>query len=240
MKDKLMKIFRAHRNEFLSGEGLSVELGVSRNLVWKTIKALEGMGYEFKSRHKMGYMLVKTPDIPYAGELRPFLNSRICDIAIIYKTELDSTNNYAKRLALNDLESQAVVIAKQQSGGRGKLGTKWESSGELYLSAILRPEIDMFGVIKATENIISRIAGSIEESFSVKTEIEDYNILIDGKKCCGVLIEFSGEVDRIEYMVVGIGVEISEITAMGYKGKSLVEITAGIVNALYQNYDRKS
>ncbi len=233
MKNQILKIFKDHKNEFISGERLSEDLGISRNAVWKAIKSLENMGYEFVAKNKKGYMLTKCPDVPYAAELKPFLKPELSDVEIIYKNEIDSTNNYAKKLAIDSLSEKTVVIAKNQSGARGKLGSKWNSDGGLYMSVILRPEISLLKAMDMVDNIIKRIAGVIDESFSVQTEIENNDILLDGNKICGVLIEFAGEVDRLEYMAVGIGIKIKELENSGYTLGSVVKITADIINKLY-------
>ncbi|MBI3184287.1 MAG: biotin--[acetyl-CoA-carboxylase] ligase [Myxococcales bacterium] len=197
--------------EFTSGEALSDKLGLSRAAVWKVVESLRRMGYRIDAAPARGYRLVEIPDRLTALELTPLLSTHDIGRTIHYFDSLRSTSETAKRLAVEGAFHGEVVIADQQTEGRGRRGRRWESPAglNLYFSVVLRPELPPQRAPELTLLAAVAVAESLRDS-GVKAEIKWPNDLhVEGKKIGGILTELTADPDRVQHVILGIGVNLN-------------------------------
>lgn len=208
MKEKILKLLKDNKKQFVSGQEISEQLKVSRTAIWKYINALKEEGYEIESVSRKGHMLISTPDILNYEEISEYLSTQYVGREIYYFDSIDSTNIRAKELAYNDGTDGAVVIAEEQTHGRGRLGRNWSSQKKkgIWMSIILKPQIEPQDAVKITQVAAAAVWKAIAQ-MGIKTQIKWPNdIVLNGKKVCGILTEMSGELNRLNYLVVGIGI----------------------------------
>ncbi|KNF07823.1 bifunctional ligase/repressor BirA [Gottschalkia purinilytica] len=208
MKEAIIRILKENEEEFISGQEISNKLNVSRTAIWKYIKLLKEEGYNIDSVSRKGYRLLSSPDIVTYEEIKPFLNTKNIGKKIIHFDSINSTNIKGKALADNGEEEGVVVIAEEQTGGKGRLGRNWVSpKGKgIWMSIILRPNIDPMDATKITQIAAASVYTGLEE-IGIESHIKWPNdIVLNGKKICGILTEMSGEMIKINYLVVGIGI----------------------------------
>lgn len=211
-RDELVRILHGFRDAPISGEELGERLGVSRAAVNSHINQLREMGYVIDAATKTGYRLAAVPDRLLPVELKVRLDGLGaagtcigCDIQ--YFPQLESTNDTAKAIA-PDARDGTVVICEVQTKGRGRLGRAWMSpEGGIWLSVVLKPKIAPQDAAKLTLMAGVAVADTMRE-FEIPAEIKWPNdILVKGKKVCGILTEMSSEADVMEYAVLGIGID---------------------------------
>jgi BirA family biotin operon repressor/biotin-[acetyl-CoA-carboxylase] ligase len=211
MKGKILKLLKDSGNNFVSGEKISTELGVSRAAIWKYINVIKEDGYEIEAISRKGYRIVSSPDILTFEEIKNFLNTEYIGKNIIYCDSIGSTNSKAKELAEAGQEHGTVVISEEQTLGRGRLGRNWVSPKYkgIWMSIILRPNIITENISQITLIGAAAVQKAIME-MGIKTGIKWPNdIVLNSKKVCGILTEMSGEVDHINYLVMGIGINVN-------------------------------
>ena len=211
MKHKILDLLKENKDEFISGQKISDDLGVSRAAIWKYIKALKEDGYEIESVSRNGYRLISCPDILNYDEVKNYLNTKYIGRNILYFETIDSTNIKAKELAMEGAKEGTVVTSEEQTLGRGRLGRKWISPKYkgIWMSIILRPNINPANVSKITHIGAAAVNKAIED-MGIKTYIKWPNdIILNEKKLCGILTEMSGEMDKINYIVMGIGINVN-------------------------------
>ncbi|MDK2870189.1 MAG: BirA family transcriptional regulator [Pyrococcus sp.] len=236
IKRKILEELRKGRT--VSGDYLASKLGVSRVAIWKHIRELKELGYGIIA-DKKGYRLVHEPRKPYPWEI---------DIPSYYLKKTTSTMEVAKKLAEKGEKSFTVIIAEEQIQGRGKLKKKWQSKpGGLYFSIILRPKIRLVDV----ENLVPLLSSAILDTLK-KLGIEGNandkgEIFVNGKKIGGILIEAKGEIDIVEYVIVGIGInvnnEVTYLSATSLKKElgrevDLLEFSKNILSAILDTLRR--
>ena len=214
MHQKAATILRLFRQlgGFVSGEELSRELGVSRTAVWKHISALRAAGYQVEAFPSRGYRLLSSPDTLAAEEINVLLNTAIIGKRLVNLALTASTNAEAFRLAENGAVEGTVVTADEQNKGKGRLGRIWSSPprANLYCSVILRPRIKPFEAPQLTFISAVAVARAIEQASGLEPEIKWPNdVLIGGKKVAGLLNEMSAETDGINFVILGIGVNLN-------------------------------
>ena len=212
VKEEVLACLEQEKGAFISGEALAQRLGVSRNAVWKAIKALEAQGYAIEGVTKKGYRLAQACSILSAAAVRRYAGSSVTSIE--YHDSIDSTNNRAKELAAQGCPAGTLVVANQQTAGRGRQGRPFYSpSGSgVYFSVVLRPSFALADITAVTSFAAVCTAQAIEEVFVTPVQIKWVNDLFaQGRKCCGILTEASilPESGGIDYIVVGIGVNVS-------------------------------
>jgi BirA family biotin operon repressor/biotin-[acetyl-CoA-carboxylase] ligase len=207
MKNKILKLLKNNKEEFLSGEKISEEFGVTRSAIWKYINILKEEGYEIESVSRKGYRIISEPDVLTYEEVENDLNTNFIGRNIYYFNTISSTNIKAKEIAFQELEG-TVVIAEEQTVGKGRLGRNWTSpKGKgIWMSIILKPEVDPIKVAKITLIGAAAVNKALED-IGVKSQIKWPNdIVINGKKVCGILTEMNCELNMINYVVMGIGI----------------------------------
>ena len=207
IKDKILEKLILSKGKRVSGERLAHELSVSRTAIWKHVNALREEGYMIESSTNLGYSLVSTTDSLTPGEIKAGLKTGVIGKNIQYFKETESTNIIAREIA-NSVEEGTVVIAESQTQGRGRLGRKWLSpEGGIWLSIILKPRIQPLYASRITLLAGVTVAKTIR-SLGLPAKIKWPNdVLINGKKVCGILTEIEAEIDIIDYCVVGIGID---------------------------------
>ena len=200
--------------DFLSGEELCREFCITRSAVWKHIELLRAEGYHVDAVTGRGYRLMSLTGRPVDAEVSPFLTTRRFGRKILYHGVTASTNIVAKSLASDGLPEGCVVAADSQTGGRGRMGRTWVSpSGvNLYFSLILRPELPSIRVPQLTLLVAAAIHKALSSVVPCIAPMVKWpnDILINGKKVCGVLCEMQSEPDFTHFVVVGIGINVNQ------------------------------
>ncbi len=210
--EQILALLRQHTEAHISGEAISHTLNISRSAVWKQISALRAAGYLISAEPSKGYSLDASPDTLHVSEIRNGMKSRLIGRRLLSVAEAVSTNASAFRLAEEGAEEGTALIADFQSGGKGRMGRVWASPRgvNLYCSIILRPEIKPVAAPQLTFLSAVAVARTIERLSDLKPRIKWPNdILIDGKKVAGLLNEMSAETDKVNFVVLGIGVNIN-------------------------------
>ena len=205
---KILSFLKAHRSEFLSGQDMSDILKISRVAVWKDIKKIRSLGYKIESKQNIGYRLVKSSKLPLPWEIMENLNTDFLGKRVYYFDTIDSTQNFAMKIASNDNENGTLIIAKKQTGGKGRMKRKWKSPpGGVWMSIIIHPKFDLSYATLVPIAISLALSISIEKTLNINPELKWPNdVTLNGKKVAGVLIETSIVSNKIEYMVLGVGI----------------------------------
>ncbi|MBC8018223.1 MAG: biotin--[acetyl-CoA-carboxylase] ligase [Verrucomicrobia bacterium] len=212
----ILRLFREAGNSFVSGALISRELQVSRTAVWKHINGLRDAGYVIEAVPSRGYLLVSTPNILSEDEVREKLHAVVIGRRLVCLPETASTNAAAFRLAEAGADEGTVVIADAQSGGKGRMGRVWSSPPgmNLYCSVVLRPAVKPYQAPQLTFLSAVAVARAIEQTTALKPEIKWPNdVLISGRKVAGLLNEMSAETDGINFVILGIGVNLNMTAA---------------------------
>jgi BirA family biotin operon repressor/biotin-[acetyl-CoA-carboxylase] ligase len=212
MDEKILQLLRESASDFLSGEEISRRLKVSRTAVWKRMRRLRALGYGIEASTRSGYRLIRSPDLLIPSEIKSILKTKWIGKTIHHFHTLDSTNSKAYQLALNGAEEGEVVIAESQEKGRGRLGRQWFSPPflNLYLSVILRPKILPHQAPLITLMAAVATADAIQKFSGFIPLIKWPNdILLRDRKVAGLLNEINSEMDRIHFVILGIGVNLN-------------------------------
>lgn len=222
-KDKVLELLENNKTEYISGEAIASQLGLSRNAIWKAINELRKAGYKIEAVSNKGYMLGEENDIISAQGIASYIVSGSQDIGSIDKFHIydtvDSTNKLAKEMAIAGAEHGTLIVANTQGTGRGRKDHSFFSpKGGIYMSIILSPaKLDSLKPDDITLQVGSAVCQSIEKLCSVKPVIKPINdLFVDGKKICGILTEAGTEFDSglVQWIVVGIGINFdSDLSA---------------------------
>ena len=214
-REKVLTLLREQEG-YLSGEELSRELGLSRAAVWKAVEALRKDGYAIEARTGLGYRLTAAPDALTEREVRRFLGQGgILGRELHCLDTIDSTNSYAKRIAMTGAPEGTVVIANDQTAGRGRMGRQFQSPRDkgIYLSVLLRPEMEPQRLMPVTAMAGVAVCDAVEKVCGVRPGLKWPNDpVIGNRKLCGILTEMSleGETGRVQYLVLGIGINVGQ------------------------------
>lgn len=215
MKTKILHLLRIHADHYVSGEFLSEHLGVSRAAIWKHIKALKAEGYLIDSVSNKGYRLLsdteKINDLSLNDLVEKF---DILDFGKHFES-IDSTNTEAKRFALSDQAHQGIFVADEQVQGKGRLGRSWVSDkgAGLWFSLLLRPQINPGNASGITLVAAAAMSKAVEALTMLEVGIKWPNdLLIEGKKVCGILTEMSAELNHLHYIILGIGINLNQVS----------------------------
>jgi BirA family biotin operon repressor/biotin-[acetyl-CoA-carboxylase] ligase len=211
---RVLELLRREGGAPCSGEVLSTTLGVSRSQVWKHVETLRGLGYEIAGAPGGGYALATVPDRLYAEEIQAGLATRWLAREIHWHDEIGSTNDAAHELARAGAPHGTVVVAECQTKGRGRHGRVFFSPPyrNLYNSIVLRPDLHVGQaptvVLAAAVAVADAVAEATGDPDAVQIKWPN-DVLLGGRKTCGILMELAAEATRVAYLVLGIGVNLN-------------------------------
>ena len=210
--DRLVHLLVKNATVVAPGPKIASEIGVSRSTVWEWIEKLRALGVAIKGHPRHGYQLEKLPDILVPSLVRAELSHGEIGHKIVHYFRTESTNSAALQLDAQNGPHGTVIIAEEQTAGRGRLGRNWysEKSKGIYTSIILRPPLS-----PAAAPILTLLAGvaarhAVRSATGLEADIRWPNdLLVNGKKVCGILTEMKAEVDRLHMVVLGIGINVN-------------------------------
>lgn len=217
MREKVLKLLKANMPNYVSGEEIARALGVSRTAVWKNVNLLQEEGYVIEGSPRLGYRLIEVPDLLYPAEIAAGLKTVIIasePAKIHYFRQVDSTSEAIKKLGDRGAPEGTLVVAEEQTGGKGRLGRRWFSppAKGIWLSTLLRPpvlprEAPIFTLMSAVA-VVKAIKSTLPH---IPTGIKWPNdLLVNGRrKVCGILTELKAEADLLHYLVIGIGINVN-------------------------------
>lgn len=233
MRERILDFLRK-KDDYVSGDYLSQRLGISRQGLWKHIQELKEMGYDIVAVPHLGYRLEAAADRLFAFEVKHGLATRMIGRKIVYLDRVGSTMDAALRLGLDEVPEGTLVIAESQSKGRGRLGRQWLSPKYqgIYFSLILRPRIMPSEASLLTLLAAVSIAEALREVCAVEALIKWPNdLLLGDKKVAGILTELNAEMDRINFAVIGIGINVNnEKSSLPASAVSLKEAVGERIN----------
>ena len=209
MRQDILDYLVSHKGEFVSGQKISELFGISRTAVWKHIRVLKQRGYVIESYTKKGYCLKEAPELIRPEQILDELHTQIIGKKIMYYERVDSTNTVAKKLADQGADDGTVIVAEEQTGGRGRLDRSFMSpfAQGLWFSVIIRPNFPPMEVSKMTLVAAVAITKVLRKMGLIHCGIKWPNdILVHGKKMVGILTELNASVEKINYLVMGIGI----------------------------------
>lgn len=211
MKEEILKLLKEGKGAFVSGTEISKKFGVTRTAIWKYMNQIKSEGYVVESVPKHGYRLVSSPDILTGEEIKENLNTDFIGRKIVHFSSIQSTNEKAKEIAREDGNNGTVVISEEQTLGKGRLGRNFISpKGKgIWMSIILKPDIDPMKVSLLTQIAAAALNRALY-SMKIKSLIKWPNdIILNGKKVCGILTEMNCELTKVNFVVLGIGINVN-------------------------------
>ena len=211
MKEKILEYLKK-KHEYLSGDEISRHLGISRKGLWKHIQDLKDAGYDIVAVPHLGYRLESSPDRLFALDVAHGLNTKFIAKKIHYFDYLSSTMDLAMQLGIQAAPNGTLVLAESQTKGRGRLGRSWASPKYkgIYLSLILRPKISPSASPVLTLLSAVSICEAIKNIVGLDAQIKWPNdVFIYNKKIAGILTEMNAEVDKVNFVVIGIGLNVN-------------------------------
>lgn len=253
-KLKILEIFNERGSQYISGQELADILGLSRNSVWKAVKKLQEQGFNIESKASIGYRLAQSSDL-LSGEYIQENLSFPCKIHLMDK--IDSTNNYAK--GITDLSVPHIVLANEQTKGKGRLGRSFYSppGSGLYMSIAFKTDFELTKSMLITTLSALAVCQAFEEVVGVGSKIKWVNdIFLNGKKVCGILTEAESnfETGSIDKIIIGIGINcFSQVFPDDIKDKATYienpkkefsrnQLATAIIEKIFfyiNNFDRK-
>ncbi|WP_100331397.1 biotin--[acetyl-CoA-carboxylase] ligase [Bacillus xiapuensis] len=213
VKQKLLEAFSQADGDFVSGQVLAEIVGCSRTAVWKHIETLRNEGFQLEAVRKKGYRILTKPDKVTENEVLIGLQTNWLGKEIVYKETIDSTQKEALRLAQEDFKEGTVVIAEEQTAGRGRMTRVWHSPKHtgIWMSVILKPPLPPYKAPQFTLITAVAVVEAIMEVTGLTPEIKWPNdILINGKKVTGILTELQADADQIHSLIIGIGINVNQ------------------------------
>lgn len=195
------------KDGYISGEDIGNYIGLSRVSVWKAINSLEEEGYEISKKRNKGYRIENLNNLSsFKYKVKSKISTEFIGDELIYLETVDSTNTYLSKVASSKKEG-TVVISKEQTKGKGRIGRTWESKlGGIYISVLLKPQIEMGKVSFITQIAAAALVCALKD-LGVQLSIKWPNdIVLNNKKIAGILTEMSAEIDRLNYVIVGLGI----------------------------------
>ncbi|WP_339202860.1 biotin--[acetyl-CoA-carboxylase] ligase [Paenibacillus sp. FSL K6-3182] len=211
-QELLLQLFIDKPGEYVSGENISQELGVSRTAIWKHIRKLEAAGYQFEASRRLGYRLLSIPDMLSVVKLENQLQGNIFGQHIHYFETVESTQNLARAAAEEGALEGTLFVAEQQVKGRGRMGRGWISprGKGIWMSMVLRPSVPIHFAPQLTLLTAVALCRSLKRLTGLPIGIKWPNdLLIEGKKISGILLESAAEDERLRYVIAGIGISVN-------------------------------
>lgn len=233
MKEEILAILRRQEG-FVSGQMLCERLGVSRTAVWKWINILKNEGYEIESVTRKGYRLLHSPDVLTEDMIRQSLPEEVWPGKVHCFSSVDSTNEAAKRADAGEAADGALFVADRQTAGRGRRGRSWSSpeGKDIFCSILLRPELPAEDASMLTLVTALAAAAALEQRGGEPCQIKWPNdVILHGKKLCGILTEMGIEMEEISYVVIGVGFNLNR--------EAFPEEIADMASSLYRETGRR-
>ena len=253
MKSKILEILR-NKDTYVSGQELSERFGVSRTAVWKAIHQLEEEGYRIEAVPRKGYHMVETPDVVCKEEILSLLETKWAGRNLVYLETVDSTNDLAKKLADQGAPEGTLVVADEQTGGKGRRGRAWctPKGSAIAMTIVLRPDIRPELASMVTLVMGLSVAKAIGSLYPVSVGIKWPNdVVVSRKKICGILTEMTMKQDKIGCAVIGVGINVNMDSfpeEMADKATSLylesghpfdrAEVTGLVMKHFEENYEK--
>ena len=210
MKEEILRLLRS-ADGYISGQELCNRFGVSRTAVWKAINQLKEAGYEIEAQQNKGYRLMAAPDLMTEAEIKSLMHTEWVAKEVLYFDTIDSTNTKAQELAEKGYPSGTLVVADKQESGKGRRGRSWVSpSGTgIFMTLMIKPDINPNNASMLTLVAALAVAKAITSVTGEEALIKwPYDIVVIGKKVCGILTEMNAQFDYINHIVVGIGINV--------------------------------
>ena len=210
MKEEILRLLRS-ADGYISGQELCNRFGVSRTAVWKAINQLKEAGYEIEAQQNKGYRLMAAPDLMTEAEIKSLMHTEWVAKEVLYFDTIDSTNIKAQELAEKGYPSGTLVVADKQESGKGRRGRSWVSpSGTgIFMTLMIKPDINPNNASMLTLVAALAVAKAITSVTGEEALIKWPNdIVVNGKKVCGILTEMNAQFDYINHIVVGIGINV--------------------------------
>ena len=210
MKEEILRLLRS-ADGYISGQELCNRFRVSRTAVWKAINQLKEAGYEIEAQQNKGYRLMAAPDLMTEAEIKSLMHTDWVAKEVLYFDTIDSTNTKAQELAEKGYPSGTLVVADKQESGKGRRGRSWVSpSGTgIFMTLMIKPDINPNNASMLTLVAALAVAKAITSVTGEEALIKWPNdIVVNGKKVCGILTEMNAQFDYINHIVVGIGINV--------------------------------
>jgi BirA family transcriptional regulator, biotin operon repressor / biotin---[acetyl-CoA-carboxylase] ligase len=247
---RIVRLMMEHATVVVSGTKIAQEISSNRSEVWRMIQQLRGLGVDVAGHPATGYQLRSVPDLLLPEVLRPLLRGTIFDEHLHHFYKIGSTNTAAMAAAAEGAPEGSVFLAEEQTAGRGRGANSWQSqrSTGIYCSVVLRPALPPSEVLALSLAAGLAVRAAIEQVDSrVTADLKWPNdLLIDGKKVCGILAEMNAEATRVRYIVVGIGINVNQASFPKELGATSLRLVTGsewsrveLVAALLKSLDRE-
>lgn len=236
MKNKILWALN-HSDGYVSGQELCGELQVSRTAIWKVINQLKEEGYVIESVPRKGYRILERPDLITAEEVGSRLDTKWAGQTLYFFESTGSTNTDASRFAEEGAPEGTLVIAEEQGKGKGRRGRSWvtPAGSAVAMSLVIRPQIAPEHISMVTLVMGLAVAYACQDVCSVKTQIKWPNdVVVDGKKICGILTEMASEIGYIKYLVIGTGIN----TTVEYFPEELRQTATSLHRIMGKHPDR--
>ena len=230
MDERLLAHLKATPERYRSGEELAEALGITRAAIWKQIETLRAHGYEIEAQPHLGYKLMRIPDRLLNVEIHSGLRTQTFGRTLQCFNETDSTMDVAHRLAKAGAAEGTAVFAETQRAGRGRLGRAWASPplAGIYGSLIVRPTLSLQALSTLTLTMAIGLARAIEDETTLPIKIKWPNdLMFHDAKVGGILTELQAEQDRIQYVVVGFGINVNGAPAQLPPGATSLQQALG-------------
>ena len=214
MKSEILRLLKEN-DAYISGQQLCERFHVSRTAVWKVIEQLKKEGYQIEAVRNKGYRLIDSPDVMSRAEIESLMNTTWAGKKVVYYDETDSTNNQAKAYGEKGEEHGTLFVADMQAAGKGRRGRVWVSpaGSSIYMTILLHPDVLPTKAPQLTLVMAMAVAEGIRKVTGLETKIKWPNdIIVHGRKVCGILTEMSTEIDYINYVVIGVGINVNQET----------------------------
>lgn len=211
-RSRLIKLLSQSKESYISGQALSEALGISRNAIWKHMKDLENDGYRIDAKRSQGYRIVSFPDKVSSNTIRWGLKTKWMGQHIIHKESVPSTQLIGHEIARENAPNGTIIIAEEQTAGKGRMKKNWFSDKEgLWTTLLLRPPIPPNKASELTLLAAVALREALHELTNLPIGIKWPNdLLIGDKKLCGILTEMQAEQDRIDYVLIGFGLNVNQ------------------------------
>jgi len=251
---RIVRLLSDHATVVVSGQRIAQELGTSRSEVWRAVQYLRQLGVQITGHLATGYQLMAVPDLLLPDVLRPLVSGTIFADHIHHYFSIGSTNIAAMQAAAAGEPEGAVFVSEEQTAGRGRGDHSWESAQSvgIYCSVVLRPEMSPLDALFLSLMTGIAMAEAVERTTGLRCDLRWPNdVLLNGRKICGILTEMNAEPMRVRYVVIGVGMNVNNALFTGElvpiatslrieSGRewSRVELTAALLKSLDSQYRR--